>query len=76
MSNMERWSDKFNEYTAPVFMLMMLSVSVLICTIIVLAEPYRLFLDKKGNEALELVVATAKWMVGYLILFFGALLIW
>lgn len=53
---------------APLLAVTVLSVSVLVCTLLVLAEPYRLFIAKRGNEALELVIATTKWLVVYLIL--------
>lgn len=51
---------------APLLALTVLSVSVLVCALLVLAEPYRLFMAKKGSEALELVIATTKWLVVYL----------
>ncbi len=51
---------------APLLALTVLSVSVLVCALLVLAEPYKLFMAKKGNEALELVISTTKWLVVYL----------
>lgn len=53
---------------APLLALTVLSVSVLVCALLVLAEPYKLFMAKKGNEALELVIATTKWLVVYLLI--------
>lgn len=51
---------------APLLALSVLSVSVLVCALLVLAEPYKLFMAKKGNEALDLVISTTKWLVAYL----------
>ncbi len=51
---------------APLLALTVLSVSVLVCALLVLAEPYKLFMAKKGNEALDLVISTTKWLVAYL----------
>ena len=51
---------------APLLVLTVLSVSVLVCALFVLAEPYKLFMAKKGNETLDLVISTTKWLVAYL----------
>ncbi len=60
---------------APLLALSVLSVSVLVCTLLVLAEPYKLFMAKKGNEALELVISTTKWLVMYLLILIAVIVI-
>lgn len=53
---------------APLLAVTVLSVSVLVCTLLVMAEPYRFFIAKKGSDALDLVIATTKWLIMYLLL--------
>lgn len=72
----EKIFGKFNQYTGFGLMLLLLSVSVLVCAILVFAEPYRLFMAKKGREALALVVGTTKWLLLYTVMMMIALLIW
>lgn len=60
---------------APLLALTVLSVSVLVCTLLVFAEPYRLFVAKKGSEALELVVSTTKWLVVYLVILIAGIIV-
>jgi len=59
----------------PVFMLLLLSASVLICAAIVLYKPYKLFIADKKKEALDTVIFTAVWLFVFVILFIGALII-
>lgn len=47
---------------APLLFLTLFSFSVLTCGLIVFYKPYLLFLDKKGKEAIDLVLATTKWL--------------
>lgn len=54
---------------APMLMLLLLSVSVLICAILVLYKPYKLFIDGKKKEALDTVISTAVSLFIFLILF-------
>lgn len=60
---------------APLLALSVLSVSVLVCTLLVFAEPYRLFVAKKGSEALELVISTTKWLVMYLLILVAGIIV-
>lgn len=53
----------------PILMLLLLSVSVLICAILVLYKPYKFFIEGKKKEALDVVVSTAVSLFGLLILF-------
>ena len=50
--------------------------SVLTCGLIVFYKPYQLFVEKKGKEAMRLVVATTKWLglFAALVVIFVALL--
>lgn len=47
---------------APMLFLTLLCFSVLVCSLIVFYRPILLFLDKRGKEALKLVVSTTKWL--------------
>lgn len=68
MANGNYWFGKDDRgMLAPLLAVTVLSVSVLVCTLLVMAEPYKLFMAKKGSEALELVVSTTKWLVFYLL---------
>ncbi len=50
-------------YAAPIFVLVLLVVSVLICGLLTFGYPIYLFWDKKETkEALELVAFTALWL--------------
>jgi hypothetical protein len=60
LGNGEKVFGKFNQFTGFALMLLLLSTLILICALLVFAQPYRLFLDKKGKEALQLVIATTK----------------
>lgn len=46
----------------PFMLLTLFCFSVLFCGLVVFYQPYRLFMEKKGIEAAELVLATAKWL--------------
>lgn len=77
MNNAERWFGKMdNNVLAPVLFLSLLSTSVLICALLVLSGPYQLFVDKKGKEALALVMWTAKWLAAFVVLVVVGLLLW
>ena len=47
---------------APLVFLTIFCFSVMACGLIVFYKPYMLFIDKKGKEAGELVLSTAKWL--------------
>lgn len=47
---------------APLVFLTLFCFSVLACGMIVFYKPYMLFIDKKGKEAGQLVLATTKWL--------------
>lgn len=56
-------------FLAPIAFLMLFSVSALICALIVFYEPYKLFIAKKGKEAVDLVVQTAAWLFMFAVVF-------
>ncbi|MBP9670298.1 hypothetical protein KBD75_02765, partial [Candidatus Woesebacteria bacterium] len=47
---------------APLVFLTIFCFSALTCGLIVFYKPYMLFVDKKGKEAGQLVLSTAKWL--------------
>ncbi len=61
---------KVNQYFAPVMMLLLLSVSVLVCGLLVFYKPYRLFFAEKKKDAINLVLFTSVWLFVFLIVFF------
>lgn len=67
LSNGKNFFGQLNEVTGPLLMLSLLSVSVLTCALLVLARPFRLFLDKKGEQALQLVIDTAFWLAIFVV---------
>lgn len=76
MSNAEHVFGQLNGLTGPILILMLLSVSVLICGLIVLYKPYKLFIAGKKKEALQTVIYTAVGLFVILILYLlGVLLL-
>ncbi len=62
VTNGERMMPDINETFAPLMFLTLFCFSVLACGLIVFYKPYMLFVDKKGKEAMMLVLATTKWL--------------
>lgn len=60
---------KTPNYFGPVAFLLLLSVSVLVCGLLVFYRPYKLFWAKKRIEAIDLVVSTTVWLFVFLMLF-------
>jgi hypothetical protein len=64
----EELFGRMNNYVGPVLLLSLLSVSVLICALIVLGYPFILFWeDKKPKEAVRLVGYTTGWLAFFVI---------
>ena len=76
MWNGEKWFGKADNFITPILVLTLLSVSALICGLLVFGYPYMLWLDKKPKRALETVIATALCLVGFFILVFTLALIY
>ena len=62
MTNGGKLFPQINKTLAPVMFLTLFCFSVLACGLIVFYKPYLLFVEKKGKEAMSLVVATTKWL--------------
>jgi hypothetical protein len=62
MTNGEKFFAHLNKSIGPIMFLTMFCFSVLVCGLIVFYKPYLLFVDKKGKEAIDLVLATTKWL--------------
>lgn len=60
---------KIDNLAGPVFFLLLFSVSVLICAILVFYNPYKLFIKGKTKTALNVVIATAVWLLIFLLAF-------
>ncbi len=60
---------------APLVFLTMFCFSVLTCGLIVFYQPYMLFIDKKGKEAGQLVLATAKWLGIFLVVIVASVMV-
>lgn len=58
---------------SPIAVLVMLSVSALICGLIVFYKPYKLFFANKREEAINVVVSTAISLFVILLILFGVM---
>lgn len=77
MTNAQSFLGKLDQTNGgPILFLVLFVTSALICGLLVFARPYRLFLEKKPEEALELVVATAKWLVVFVLVAIAVMWIW
>jgi hypothetical protein len=61
---------KMHLYLGPVAVLILLSVSVLICALLVFYNPYKLFFGGKKKEAVDTVVYTTASLFIFLLLAF------
>lgn len=66
---------KVDSYIGPVTVLVMLSVSALICGLIVFYKPYKLFFENKKEEAINVVLSTAISLFVILLVLFGIMII-
>lgn len=65
------WFGNINNYFGPLLMLSLLSVSVLVCGLVTLSYPFILWQkEKKPKLALKVVMYTAFWIVGFILLGF------
>ena len=70
-----RISPKVNSYFGPVVLLLLFSVSALICGLIVFYKPYKLFSSDKKKAAVDVVVFTALWLLVFFFLLFPLMLV-
>lgn len=69
INNAEKFVGNIGLPFGPMLMLLLLSTSILICAILVLYKPYKLFIDGKKKEALETVISTTVSLFVFLVLF-------
>ncbi len=62
---------RVDSFIGPIAVLVMLSVSALICGLIVFYRPYKLFFANKKEEAVNVVVSTAVSLFVILLILFG-----
>jgi hypothetical protein len=60
---------KAPNYFGPVAVLLLFSVSALICAVIVFYQPYKLFFDREKKNAVNLVLFTTGFLVLFLLVF-------
>jgi len=75
MLNANSLFGNIDNSVGPILFLLLFSTSVLICAVIVLLKPYRLFTAGKTKEAFEVVVSTAISLFIFLAVFLAALLV-
>jgi hypothetical protein len=56
-------------FFGPVAVLLLFSVSAMICGLLVFYKPYKLFFADKKKEAIDLVLATTGWLFTFLVIF-------
>ena len=64
---------RVDSYLGPVTVLVMLSVSALVCGLLVFYKPYKLFFSDKKEEAVNVVVSTAISLFVVLLILFGTM---
>ncbi len=69
INNVEKYIGNIGLPFGPILMLLLLSTSVLICAVLVLYKPYKLFIEGKKKEALSVIIATTISLFGFLTLF-------
>lgn len=75
MSNANSILGKSDNFATPILVLTLLSFSVLICALIVLYKPYKLFISGKKKEAADVIVSTAAFLFGFLVLLLAGFII-
>ncbi len=62
ISSADNLFPNINKTFGPMLLLTLFCFSVLTCGLMVFYKPYMLFVDKKGKEAMQLVLSTTKWL--------------
>lgn len=75
INNVEKFIGNIGLPFGPILMLLLLSTSVLICAVLVLYKPYKLFIEGKKKEALSVIIATTISLFGFLTLFLIGLIL-
>jgi len=68
LNNGEKFFGQINKSLGPIMFLTVFCFSALTCGLIVFYKPYLLFVDKKGKEAMRLVLSTTKWLGVFVLL--------
>ena len=72
----DKWFGNMNHYLGPVMVLVLLSMSVLVCALIAFGYPFLVFWDeKKTKKAISIVYYTAAWLVLFMVLLMLGLLL-
>jgi len=65
----DSWFGEMNNYLGPVMVLVLLSMSVIICALISFGYPFLVFWEeKKPKKAISIVYYTAAWLVFFMLL--------
>jgi len=70
----DKWFGNMNHYLGPVMVLVLLSMSVIICALIAFGYPFLVFWeDKKTKKAISIVYSTAGWLMLFMLLLMAGL---
>lgn len=67
---------KVNQFVGPLLFLTLFVVSAMVCSLIMFYEPYQLFAKNKKKEALQLVIATTKYLGVFLLMIIVGMMVW
>lgn len=72
----DQWFGNMNHYLGPVMVLVLLSMSVIICALIAFGYPFLVFWeDKKTKKALSIVYYTTGWLIFFMLLLMFSLFV-
>ncbi|MFH2019611.1 MAG: hypothetical protein ABII80_03300 [bacterium] len=74
--NSNKVFDKVNQFVGPLLFLTLFVVSAMVCSLIMFYEPYQLFAKDKKKEAIELVIATTKFLGIFLLMIIVGMMVW
>ena len=69
MGSAESIFGKIDIPLGPILLLLIFSTSALICGVLVLYKPYKVFVEGKKKEALTIVISTSVWLFVFSLLF-------
>ena len=70
----DNWFGNMNHYLGPVMVLVLLSMSVIICALIAFGYPFLVFWEKKKPQAaISIVYYTAGWLLFFMLLLMSGL---
>ena len=65
----DEWFPKMDNYVGPMILLSIFVVSALVCALITLSYPFTLWQKGKTKDALRVIIYTALWTIGFIIIF-------